>query len=76
MSVDLSFNSSPYSYTPLDGIPGYGIEDTCSRIAEAGWDAVELAAVRPHAHPADNSPARFDKIAMSLDRVGLDPVHP
>lgn len=75
VSIEIAFNSSPYSYTPLDGVPGYGIEETCRRISAAGWDAVELAAVRPHAHPADNSDERFERVANALDAANLTPVH-
>ena len=75
MHVTTAFNSSPYSYTPLDGVPGYGIEETCRRISNAGWDAIELAAVRPHAHPDDNSQSRFDRVADALNSAELEPVH-
>ena len=75
MSVDIAFNSSAYSYTPLDGVPGYGIEETCRRISNAGWDRIELAAVRPHAHPDDNSDERFERVTDALDAADLTPVH-
>lgn len=74
MKLTTAFNSSTYSYTP-EWTTAYQFEEACRRIARAGWENLEIAAVRPHAHPADNSPEQFRRLQSALDESGLTPVH-
>jgi protein FrlC len=75
MSIQIAFNSSAYSYTPFGEARPYPFDEACRRIARAGYDHVEIAGVRPHAHPADNSPERFERLERALDETGLSAVH-
>lgn len=74
MRPTTAFNSSAYSYTP-DWTSAYRFEESCRRVARAGWDNLEIAAVRPHAHPEDNSPEQFSRLRAALDENDLAPVH-
>lgn len=75
MTIDIAFNSSAYSYTPFGRTTPYTFGETCERIARAGYEHVEIAAVRPHCHPADNSRERFESMRDALDSSGLTPAH-
>lgn len=74
MQVTTAFNTSVYSYSP-DWTSAYRFEETCGRVARAGWGNIEVAAVRPHAHPADNSTEQFDRLRQSLREYDLTAVH-
>lgn len=75
MSIKIAFNSSAYSYTPFGEARPYPFNEACQRIARVGYDAVEIAGVRPHAHPDDNNTGQLERIKRALDETGLSPVH-
>ena len=45
-----SFNSFPFA-SCLSWLPVYTVEETIARLADAGYDAVELGCAAPHTWP-------------------------
>lgn len=66
----VAFNTTAYSYLP-HWRPAYGITETVERIAGYGYDAVELAACRPHALPDATSERERADIADAVDDAGM-----
>lgn len=63
----VAFNTTAYSYLP-HWRPAYGIEETIDRLATHGYDAIELAACRPHALPD----AASDQDLNALNEAAAD----
>ncbi|SNZ12445.1 Sugar phosphate isomerase/epimerase [Natronoarchaeum philippinense] len=66
----VAFNTTAYSYLP-HWRPAYGIAETVERIAGYGYDAVELAACRPHALPEATSEQAREELADTVENAGL-----
>ncbi len=61
--MKLAFSSNAYMH--------FSIEDTIAKIADLGYQGIEILADVPHAWPAGLLPERKDSIRRSLDKHGL-----
>lgn len=66
----VAFNTTAYSYLP-HWRPAYSIGETVERIGEYGYDAIELAACRPHALPEATSERERAAIVETVEDAGL-----
>mgnify|MGYP006273622697 CR=1 FL=1 len=70
----VAFNTTAYSYLP-HWRPAYSIEETVDRLAARGYDAVELAACRPHAFPDALTERDREALAGTISDAGLSVVN-
>lgn len=68
--MKLSFNTWAYSSFP-SWLPAYPLEETIKRLAQIGYDAVEIGAWSPHAFPETTSSERRREIRRVLDGEGI-----
>jgi len=66
----VAFNTTAYSYLP-HWRPAYSIEETVERIAGHGYDAIELAACRPHALPEATSERERAALVETVEDAGM-----
>jgi fructoselysine 3-epimerase len=65
-----SFSTISYSSFPV-WLPAYPLEDTISRLAAMGYDAIEILAAAPHAYPPYVTSERRESIGRALESSGL-----
>jgi fructoselysine 3-epimerase len=65
-----SFNSWAYGSFPT-WLPAYTLDETVSRIAAIGYDAIEIGCAAPHAWPAYLSAARRKELRALMERERL-----
>ena len=62
-----SFNSFPFA-SCLSWLPVYTVEETIARLADAGYDAVELGCAAPHAWPEYMTPQKLGAIRRCFEK--------
>lgn len=70
MSMKLSFNTWPYASFPV-WVPAYTLEETIKRIANIGYEGIEIGAASPHAYPPCLTKERRRHIRKVLDDNGI-----
>jgi protein FrlC len=70
MAFKYSFNTWCYSSFPV-WVPSYSLEEAASRIARAGYDAMEIGCAAPHAWPAHLSKQRRAELKKFINGEGL-----
>jgi protein FrlC len=68
-----AFNTWAYSSFP-SWLPSYPLDEAIRRIAEIGYDGVEIGCAAPHAWPAYLSKVRRIELRKLLESSGLQPV--
>src|ERR1700716_3136989 len=68
--LKLAFNTWFYSSFPV-WLPAYPLEEVIKRVAQIGYDGIEIGAAAPHAYPAYVSKERRKTIKRVLDEHGL-----
>ena len=68
--MKLSFNTWAYASFPF-WMPAYTLEDTITRLARMGYDAVELGGGAPHAYPAYLDAQRRKETVDLLHKEGI-----
>lgn len=68
--MKLAFNTWVYSSFPV-WVPAYPIDETIRRIAQAGYDGIEIGAASPHAYPDYTGPERRREIRSMLADNGI-----
>ncbi|WP_047151296.1 sugar phosphate isomerase/epimerase family protein [Aneurinibacillus tyrosinisolvens] len=71
MTMKLSFNTWPYASFPV-WLPAYPLEEVIKRIANIGYDGIEIGAASPHAYPPTLTRERRKEIKKVLDHYGLE----
>ncbi len=68
--MKLAFNSWMYSSFP-SWLPAYPIEEVIHRLANIGYDGIEIGAASPVAYPEDLDPKRREEIKKLLISKGI-----
>ncbi|PLR82303.1 sugar phosphate isomerase/epimerase [Bacillus canaveralius] len=71
MLMKLSFNTWPYASFPV-WLPAYPLEEVIKRIANIGYDGIEIGAASPHAYPPTLTKERRKDVKKILDHYGLE----
>jgi protein FrlC len=69
--MKISFNSLGFGSYGV-WIPAYSLNETIKRIAEIGYDGIEIGAWRPHAWPYDLDGAQIENIRAQLKRYNME----
>jgi protein FrlC len=69
--VKLSFNSWVFASFPA-WLPAWPLEEVVDRLADAGYDGIEIGAAAPHAYPDYLDADRRRAIVAHLERRGLE----
>lgn len=68
-----AFNTWAYGSFPV-WLPSYTLDETIRRLADIGYDGIEIGCAAPHAWPAYLSPSRREELRMLMEREGIAPV--
>ncbi len=68
--MKLAFNNWVYSSFPV-WVPAYPLEEVIRRLAQIGYDGIEIGAAAPHAYPDYLTTARRREIRTALEESGL-----
>lgn len=69
--MKLSFNTWPYASFPV-WLPAYPLEEVIKRIANIGYDGIEIGAASPHAYPPTTTKERRKNIKSILEYYNLE----
>ena len=69
-----AFNTWAYSSFPVWLLPAYPLDEAIRRIAEIGYDGVEIGCAAPHAWPAYLPAKRRAELRNLLNACGLQAV--